>query len=416
MKLMKKVSIVIDSITAVCLMLGDKQAVRNFIFALGTSLNALNCTIMLTSEIEPDEGGYSVFGVEEFICDDLIKLQHLPRKDSTMRTMQLLKLREVEITSPLLYFHIKKEGIVVIPRFEMGLGREMSNRRLSTGIQELDKISIGGLWEGSTTLVSGTSGTGKSLFGLHFLREGLLHNEPSLLVIYEESLPQVYRNAAGFGWDLKKFVDNGLLTIIQSYPEDKQLDMHLMKIVNEIKKRKVKRLVVDSLSRIRGATTSEVEYTDFLKRLNAYLKRQQITSMFIYTSPGFIGGGIVGEETARSHIATITDAIILLKYVEIVGEIKRMVSLLKLRGSDHDKKLREFTIGKKGIVIGETFKGLESISTGIARSIPKQLQKKVQKFEKKIKGKFMEDLTDNIYSLQAEFLRGKLPEVNICLN
>jgi circadian clock protein KaiC len=358
--------LVIDSITAVCLLMQDKQTVRNLIFSLGTCFNALSCTTLLTSEVQPDDEGYSLYGVEEFISDGLLKLAHTPRKDTTMRTIQLLKLRGVELTSPLRHFRISCQGLELIPRVELTLTQDPTKRRVKTGISGLDAMSHGGLWEGSSTLISGASGTGKSLLGLQFIIEGLKKKEKCLLIVYEESLSQVYRNCQGFGWDLKKYVDSGLLKIAVSYPEDKPLDEHLMNILKWVTPQ-TKRLVIDSLSRISGTATSDQEYRDFVKRLNAYVKRLNIATIYTHTSAGLMGGDIV----TQSHISTITDSIILLKYVEIMGEIRRMISLMKIRGSDHDKKLREFTITSKGFLIGKPFTGMEGLTTGVSRSLHK---------------------------------------------
>jgi circadian clock protein KaiC len=364
-KIIKKTKakrLVIDSITAVCLLLQEKQAVRNLIFSLGTSFNALGCTTLLTSEVQPDNEGYSLYGVEEFISDGLLKLEHTARKDTTMRTMQLLKLRGVEISSPLRHFRITRRGLELIPRVKLTLTQDPTKKRVKTGIVGLDKMTKGGFWQGSSTLISGASGTGKSLLSLQFIIEGLKRKEKCLLIVYEESLTQVYRNCEGFGWDLKKYVDEGLLKIVVSYPEDKPLDEHLMNILNWATS-KTQRMVVDSLSRIAGTATSDQEYRDFVKRLNAYVKRLNIATIYTHTSAGLMGGDIV----TQSHISTITDSIILLKYVEMEGEIRRMISVMKIRGSDHEKKLREFVITKKGMVIGKPFIGMEGLTTGVSR-------------------------------------------------
>jgi circadian clock protein KaiC len=358
--------LVIDSITAVCLMMQEKQAVRNLIFSLGTSFNALGCTTLLTSEVQPDDQGYSLYGVEEFISDGLLKLEHTARRDTTMRTMQLLKLRGVEISSPLRHFRITSRGLELIPRVELTLTQDPTKNRVKTGVEGLDKMTHGGFWEGSSTLISGASGTGKSLLGLQFIIEGLKKKEKCLLIVYEESLTQVYRNCEGFGWDLKKYVNQGLLRIVVSYPEDKPLDEHLMNILKWATPQ-TERLVIDSLSRIAGTATSEQEYRDFVKRLNAYVKRLNIATIYTHTSAGLFGADIV----TQSHISTITDSIILLKYVEIEGEIRRMISVMKIRGSDHDKKLREFVITNKGLVIGEPFKEMEGLTTGVSRRVIK---------------------------------------------
>jgi circadian clock protein KaiC len=357
--------LVIDSITALCMAFETRQLVRNFIFSLGTILKALKCTTILTSEIQPDHQGYSLFGVEEFISDVLIRMEHIERKDTTMRTIQLMKLRGKKITSPLRHFYISEKGINIIPRYDLTLEQTVPDKRISTGVTSLDKMAHGGLWLSSSTLISGASGTGKSLLGLHFVMEGLQKGERCTLVVYEESKQQIRRNARGFGWDIDKYIKKGLLNIIVSYPEDKTLDEHLQDISHKAVKTKSKRIVIDSLSRIAGAAATDIEYRDFLKRLNAFLKRNGITAIYTHTSAGLLSTDL----TTQSHISTITDAIILLKYVELEGKITRIITLIKLRGSDHDKNLREFSITKKGITIGKPLKNVENISTGVARRI-----------------------------------------------
>ena len=167
-----------------------------------------------------------------------------------------------------------------------------------------------------------------------------------------------------------------MLKIISAYPSEKYIEEHLLDIKELIDKFKIKRCVVDSLSSI-GNSFEEDQFRYFVMRLNAYLKSKAVTTIFTAATASLLGV----EKLTESNLSTMTDNIILLKYVEVGGSIKSAINVLKTRGDDHSKSLKEYTITDKGIVVGEGFEGYESIMSGSARKVEKMDINKVLKKE-----------------------------------
>ncbi|MBS3084002.1 circadian clock protein KaiC [Candidatus Pacearchaeota archaeon] len=366
--------LVLDSITAITYALGEPSKIRKFIFDLGTMLATLGCTTILTSEVSNDK--YSAYGVEEFISDGIIVMRQVEQKFQSVRTLEIAKMRGVSYYPGLNTFRISREGIKLFPQLRVPLTHSSGKVKVSTGIKGVDEMSKGGLYVGSTTILAGSTGCGKSVMSLHFLYDGLMKGEPCLLAGFEESKEQVLRNAQALGMDMEKYEKNGLLKIISAYPSEKYIEEHLLDIKELIDKFKIKRCVVDSLSSI-GNSFEEDQFRYFVMRLNAYLKSKAVTTIFTAATASLLGV----EKLTESNLSTMTDNIILLKYVEVGGSIKSAINVLKTRGDDHSKSLKEYTITDKGIVVGEGFEGYESIMSGSARKVEKMDINKVLKKE-----------------------------------
>lgn len=183
--------------------------------------------------------------------------------------------------------------------------------------------------------------------------------ERCLLFAYEESRDQLIRNAAGWGLNFQEMEEDGRLKILCEYPETLGLEDHLVKMKHEIEKFGPTRIAIDSLSAMeRGATIKS--FREFVIGLTSYIKSQEIAGLFTSVTPSLMGGTSITE----AHISTITDSIILLRYVEMFGEIGRGIAVLKMRGSAHDKEIRAFTIDGKGMHIGRPFRNVTGIMSG----------------------------------------------------
>ncbi len=363
--------LIIDSITAIAYNLEDKAKIRRFIFDLGTMLASLGCTTILTSEVVGE--GYSVYGVEEFISDGIIQLRQRDMNFQLTRTLKIVKMRGVEYAPHENSFRITTSGIKIFPRLSIPIQYVSGREKISTGIKGFDDMTNGGVFRGSTNLVAGASGTGKSITGLHFIAEGLRLDEPCLLAGFEESRDQIIRNAGTFGWDFRRYEEKGLLKIMCSYPSEKYIDEHLLDIRDAVEHTGVKRVVVDSLSSIGNAFELD-EFRRFVKLLNGYLKSREVTSVFTTATATLMSV----ETLTDAHLSTMTDNIILLKYVELEGGVDLMMSVLKTRGDDHSKSLRRYSITNKGIVVGETFRGYEGVLSGSARKISATVLERVR--------------------------------------
>ncbi len=362
--------IVIDSITAMCYMLRDKDMIRYFIFRLGARLSNIECTTFMTSEVT--EKGYSVYGVEEFISDGIIKLDYNSIKEETTRTIQVVKMRGVDFESDINSFRINKMGINILPKFRYFLDYRSSAERVSTGVPGLDKMCGGGVFKGSTTLVAGSTGTGKTVMSLQFLLESIKNEEPCLYVSHEESREQLLRTAKGFNWDFEGYEKAKLIIFHCYFPNRAYPFEHLTHIMDIVEKKRIKRCVIDSLSCM-GNVMPDDTFRDLTTRVAGYLKYKNVTSLMTAATATLIGTEMITE----AHLSTLTDNIFLLKYIEISGELKQMIIVLKARSSERDRKLRDYSISGQGIVIGESLSAFEGIMTGSTKKVGRSVSEKL---------------------------------------
>ena len=372
----------IDSITAIAYQLDDRAKIRAFIFALGTALATLGCTTVLTSEVS-EMNKYSKYEVEEFISDAIIRFDQINVKDELQRIMRIIKVRGRNHRSDDIYFKITKDGISVFPKLRVPLEHFSTTERISMGIPALDDMLGGGIFVGSSTFVTGSPGTGKSTLGLSFLAEGLKNGETCLYAGFEESKKQVLRNAKNFGWDFEKYESEGLLVMRCIYPNEKHLEEHLADIRQIVEEKKIKRCVVDPLSAISSAFSPDA-FISFSKRLNGYLKTREVTPLFTSATTSLIEN----TKDVDTHLSTLSDNIILLRYVEMQGDVQSVINIIKMRGSEHSKNLRMYNITDKGLVVGKSLEGYEGVTTGVSKKIA-ELEEESKELKEVIKQKEM---------------------------
>jgi PAS domain S-box-containing protein len=251
------------------------------------------------------------------------------------------------------------------------------------GISALDDMLGGGIFVGSSTFITGSPGTGKSTLGLSFIAEGLKNGEICLYAGFEESKKQVLRNAKNFGWDFEKYEREGLLVMRCIYPNEKHLEEHLADIRQIVEEKKIKRCVVDPLSAISSAFSPDV-FISFSKRLNGYLKTREVTPLFTSASTSLIEN----TKDVDTHLSTLSDNIILLRYVEMQGDVQCVINIIKMRGSEHSKSLRIYNITDKGLVVGKSLEGYEGVTTGVSKKIA-ELEEESKELKEVIKQKEM---------------------------
>lgn len=335
----------LDSITSIAYNLGGKSKIRDFIYRLGKTMAKHNCTIVLISESFEHEG-LSELSVEEFFSDVIIELRHEHAGEGVERTIRLVKVRGRDYNQGDLIFSISPNGIITFPRFDLPLDYPSFTERVSLGTPELDALVGGGIYKGSSTLVIGPSGTGKSVLSLEFIIEGLKVNEPSLYIGFEESKAQILRNAQSFGWALSPYIKKDQLVFRCAYPESKGLYEHLADIREICEEREVTRCVVDSLSALANHFHTK-EFSVFVKKLNGYFKSKGITTIYTAASSLQAEKGL----TLESHMSTIADNVIMLRPVEMGGEVTRLMHIVKTRAGSHTKELQEYDILENGIIL-----------------------------------------------------------------
>ena len=349
----------IDSVTAIFQQYDAASVVRREIFRLVARLKQLKVTSIMTTERIDEYGPVARFGVEEFVSDNVVIVRNVLEGERRRRTIEILKLRGTTHMKGEYPFTITDEGINIFPLGAMRLTQRSSNVRVSSGVQNLDEICGGGFFKDSIILATGATGTGKTLLVSKFLEEGCRREERAILFAYEESRAQLSRNASSWGINFEEMEQKGLLKILCCYPESAGLEDHLQTIKSEIAKFKPSRIAIDSLSALdRGVTNNA--FRQFVIGVTGYAKQEEITGFFTNTTDQFLGSHSITE----SHISTITDTIILLQYVEIRGEMSRVINVFKMRGSWHDKGIREYVISSDGPEIKNSFRNYEGIISG----------------------------------------------------
>ncbi len=349
-----------DSLGALFTQFADGSTVRSELLRISSALKRMNITAVMTAECATDYGEITRFGVEEFVVDNVIILRNSLEDEKRRRTVEILKFRGTGHQKREFPFTVLSgEGIVVIPLSSIELKQKSSDIRISSGNAELDEMCGGGFFRDSIILASGATGTGKTLLMTEFIAGGVKNGERCLLFAFEESREQLFRNASGWGMDFRKMEDDQMLRVVCEYPETAGLEDHLIRMKAVLEEFKPNRVAVDSLSALERVSTLK-GFREFVISLTSHIKHQEIAGLFTATTTSLMGGSSITE----THISTITDSIILLRYVEMFGEMKRGLTVLKMRGSMHNKDIREFTIDSNGMHIGAPFRNVIGILAG----------------------------------------------------
>jgi circadian clock protein KaiC len=358
--------VVVDSFrTVVRKIHGDEteMQIQGFVQRLALHLTSWQATTFLIGEyVESELRDNPVFTV----ADGLIWLYQHVERNSIVRKLQIMKLRGQESVPGLHTFRITKDGLQSFPR-TFGLTREASHtkgkRRLSTGVRELDTLMKGGIPEGDSLLLAGSSGTGKSILGSQFIAEGLRKGEPGIVAIFEEVPSEYVERAARFGLDFATPQKDGTLKILYLRPLDLSVDETVHEIVNAVREIGCKRLVIDSLVGFEMALAPgfRADFRESLYRMIGALTRLGVTIVStVEVEENFTSMGL-----SNFAVSFLADDIVRLRYVSINGQLRKMLLVVKMRRSQHSIDMCEYTISPKGIVVGQPLRGYRALTSGI---------------------------------------------------
>ena len=342
---------------------GGEMAVQGFLQQLALHLASWEATSFLIGEyLEAEMRDNPVFTV----ADGLLWLSQQVERNAAVRKLQVLKLRGQAPMPGLHTFRITDGGLRVFPRTDVHLDVGAGPRptgRLSTGLEGLDALLNGGIPAGDSVLVAGPAGSGKTVLGTHFVAEGIRRGEKAVSAVFEENPEGYTGRAAALGMDLEGMVRRGELKIIYLRPLDLSADEALQEIQNAVQELGASRVVIDSLSgfEIALTQTSRDDFRESLYRMVSALTRAGVTVLMTVE--------VVEEYTSLRFsphaVSFLTDDLILQRYVEMEGQLRRVLAVVKMRGSDHSKDWRAYEITDRGLEVGPLLSEYRGIITGV---------------------------------------------------
>ena len=378
--------VVLDTIESLFSGLSNEAILRAELRRLFRWLKTKGVTAVITAERGQDS--LTRFGLEEYVSDCVIVLDHRVAEQVSTRRLRVVKYRGSLHGTNEYPFIIDEHGIAIMPITSMGLSYPVSSERVSSGIPRLDSMLDGkGFFRGSTILISGMAGTGKTTVTASFADSICRRGEKCLFFAFEESPNQIVRNMLSVGINLEPWIKKGLLQIHAVRSTFYGLETHLVSMQKLVEDFKPDAVVVDPITNLM-AVGEESDVKSMLTRLIDYLKGKQITAIFTNLSH------ISGLEQTSMEISSIMDTWILLRDIETGGERNRGIYILKSRGMEHSNQIREFLITKKGVDIVDVYLGPSGVLTGSARAIQEAADKADEVAER-----------DEINRLQSEIER-----------
>ena len=352
--------VVLDTLENLFSGLSNEAVLRAELRRLFHWLKDKGVTAIITGE--RGEGKLTRQGLEEYVSDCVILLDHRVINQISTRRLRIVKYRGSVHGTNEYPFLIDEEGISVFPVTSLKLEKPVSSERIRSGIPALDKMLDGrGFFKGSSILVSGTAGTGKTSIAAYFANQTCSEGKKCIYFAFEESPNQIIRNMHSIGVDLQQYVDKGLLKFFASRPTLYGLEMHLVAMYKTIKKFKPQAVVLDPITNlITVGSVSEVK--SMLIRLIDFLQEEQITVMFTALTLNTI----ISDQTDEG-VSSLVDAWLLVRDIEYNGERNRGMYIMKSRGMKHSNQVREFVITDKGLDLVEVYLGPDGVLTGSAR-------------------------------------------------
>ena len=417
--------VVLDTLEALFSALPNEAIIRAELRRLFRWLKEKGVTAVITCE--RGEGTLTRYGLEEYVADCVILLDNRVENQISTRRLRIIKYRGTSHGTNEYPFLIDEKGFSVLPITSLGLDHKAPTEHVSSGVPRLDTMLNGkGFYRGSSILMSGTAGTGKSTIAAHFVEAACKRGERALFFSFEESQEQIIRNMRSVGIELEGFAKKGLLKFHNARPSAWGLEVHLAIIHKIISDYSPNVVVVDPITNFL-AVGDAIETKAMLTRLIDYLKVKQITGMF--TS---LTSGKNEIEDSEVGVSSLMDAWLLVKNIESNGERNRGLYILKARGIAHSNQVREFVLTDHGVELLDAYIGSEGVLMGSARSSQlaretaaefervrtterkqRELQRKQELYEAQLlalKGQFESERESILRELEEEQKRGELAQ------
>jgi circadian clock protein KaiC len=339
--------IVVDSFRSIHDLTASDEDARRISYRLGALLSAYDVTAFLVGEYQDAD----VASCPEFaVADGIIQLERRASDRADQRYLRVLKLRGSSYAEGAHAFRITRAGLEVYPRLvtpPIPTVFRPKRERIPTGVPGLDPVIGGGLWRGSTTLVEGGSGAGKTTLGLQFALEGVRAEEPSLFLNFQEGPPQLAQTIQSLSRGLERPAERGLFLQYET-PVELRIDALIVTMSSTVRERGIRRVVIDGLAELRWSAASEERFHDFVYALSQHLRSSDVTAVFTMETPLDV---LPGEDRRPSRVSALCDVLVKLESQQEANGAGRRISVLKMRGSDHALGPRPFTITREGIHI-----------------------------------------------------------------
>ena len=351
--------VVIDSLSELRLLAGSALRYRRQILALKQYFNKRGCTVMLLDDLTARDHDTSI----QSIAHGVIVLEQMnPEYGADRRRLRVRKYRGVAFRGGYHDYAIRHGGIEVYPRLVAAESRATATRlRMESGIPEIDSLLGGGLEQGTSTLIVGAAGTGKSTLALQFAAAAAGRGQKSALYIFDESPVTLTSRAAGLGIDVTSATERGLINVRQVDPAELSPGELTHAIREAVERDEVKLIVIDSLNGYLNAMPEERFLTVQLHELLTYLSQRNVATILVCAH-----SGLVGAQMSTPVDATyLADAVVLIRYFETRGEVRQALSVMKKRGSKHERTIREFGFVDGRIVVGKALREFRGVLTGV---------------------------------------------------
>ena len=355
---LKPTRVVLDSLSELQLLAESPLRYRRQVLALKQFFTRRACTVILLDDRTASVGDLQV----RSIAHGVIQLDHSVKDyGSERRRLRVVKYRGHEFLGGLHDYVLKRGGLQVFPRLVAADTRTIAGRaQLGSGLPSLDEMLGGGLEEGTSTLIVGPPGTGKSSLAAQFVSAANMRQQPAAMFLFEESTSNLLNRADGLRLKLRQSVADGMLTIQQIDPAELTPGQFSAAIVAAVE-RGAKLVVIDSLNGYLQAVPDERFLGTYLHEILTYLGQHQVATLLVGVQQGMLGGSM----TSALDASYVADNVLMLRYYEHDGEVKQAVSVFKKRGSTHERTIRSFAMSAKGIHVGEILRGYRGILTGV---------------------------------------------------
>jgi circadian clock protein KaiC len=351
--------VVFDSLSELRLLAGSALRYRRQILALKQYFAGRRCTVLMLDDLT---GGDNDLQVQSVAHGALLLDMTIPDFGVMRRRLSVTKMRGSDFRTGFHDYAIRRGGLAVFPRLVASEHRQLPrSERLASGIEAMDALLGGGLERGTSTLVQGASGTGKSTLATMFAARAAQNGKQAALFIFDESMGTLIRRMEGLGIDLRPLLESGRLTIRQVDPAEMSPGELVDAIRRAVEERDAELVVIDSLNGYLNSMPDEKFLVVQLHELLTYLGHHSVATLLVSTQAGLIGQSM----TAPVDASYLADTVVLLRYYEADGEVRQAISVIKMRGGDHERALREFRLRGGRIMVGPPLLGYRGILTGV---------------------------------------------------